>query len=490
MDLFKRHASLSLLVAVLFLQVVALAYQVKRPTDRGPVRLIRMWGVGLVTPAENAVIRAQDWVHNVWHDYFYLRDVRRENERLQDENLRLRLEQVRLAQDAGQAQRIQSLLKFKEQFISDTMAAQVIGTSGTETSRVIYIDKGVNDGVKADMAVITPSGIVGKVIRTFPNASQVLEINDQSSGVGAILEKSRLQGILKGTPSGESMVHYIMNDEKVEAGEMVLTSGGDRIFPKGLPIGRIVQVTPGPETFLNIRVKPSAQLDRLEEVLIITRMVEQEPGAVPDMPMRASEILAQRLPTIPVKPPELATAPTPAQAAAGTQAGTAPAGAAPASAGTGTGTTQGGSVKPGTAAGGTVFKTAQTKSPAPQTNATAASANPAGVVKPKAASAPGNVTSGAKPATTATGTTKPSAAAATQPGASAGTGTTVPKPKPANGDAAKPGAGVTPKAASGTTATNVGGSNGANAAAAAKPNKPVAQKQTTTPATKDNPTPQ
>ena len=303
MELLNRHRNLTVLVLVLFAQIIGLAVQVKRPAERGSVRLIRVWGINLITPAEDGVVHAQDWIRDIWRNYFYLRDVRRENDRLRDENTRLRLEQVRMVQDASQAQRLQALLKFKEQFISQTVAAQVIGSSGSEQSHVIYIDKGADDGLKTDMAVITPGGIVGKVLRVFADTAQVLEINDQSSGVGAILEKSRLQGILKGTPAGGSALYYIMGDEKVEPGETVLTSGGDSIFPKGLPVGRVVQVSPGPDAFLNIRVKPSARLDRVEEVLVITRIVEKERDLVPETPLRAADILAQRLPTVQPQPP-------------------------------------------------------------------------------------------------------------------------------------------------------------------------------------------
>jgi rod shape-determining protein MreC len=250
----------------------------------------------------------------------------------------MRLEQVRMAEDAGQAQRLQALLKFKEQFISETQAAQVIGSSGSETSRLVYIDKGARDGIKPDMAVITPAGVVGKIVRVFPATAQVLEINDQSSGIGAMLEKSRLQGILKGTPAGEIMVHYIMTDEKVEPGEAVVTSGGDRIFPKGLPIGQVAQVSPGPETFLNIRVKPAARLDRVEEVLVITKVDERQRELVPEAPRRAADILALRLPSIQIKPPA-------ANPEAPTSSATVPPGTTPASPpSTGAGASSGASV--------------------------------------------------------------------------------------------------------------------------------------------------
>src|SRR5438552_4461860 len=106
----------------------------------------------------------------------------------------MRIEQVRMSQDADQARRLQALLAFKEQFISGTKAAQVIGSSGSEQSRAIYIDKGEKDGVTPDMAVITADGVVGKVLHAYRSTSLVLLISDQTSGVGAIMEKSPLQG--------------------------------------------------------------------------------------------------------------------------------------------------------------------------------------------------------------------------------------------------------------------------------------------------------
>jgi rod shape-determining protein MreC len=304
MFLIARHRNLSILATVLLAQMLGLAFQVKRPTDHGPTRLIRIWAMNIVSPLEQVAEHAKSGVTNLWSDYLYLRDVRRENESLRQENLHLRLEQVRLAQDAGQAQRLQALLAFKEQFISATIAAQVIGTSGTDGSHVIYVDKGAQDGIKGGMAVITPAGIVGKVITASAATSQVLEINDQQSGVGALLEKSRLQGIVKGSPAGETVVHYVMSDEKVEPGEIVVTSGGDGVFPKGLTVGAVTSVSAGPESFLNIRVKPAAQLDRLEEVLVILTIEKQQPELVTETPLRAADILAQRLPGVPVKPPE------------------------------------------------------------------------------------------------------------------------------------------------------------------------------------------
>lgn len=328
-NFFSRYRNASLLVLVLFAQVLGLAVQVKRTPEASGTHLLRVWTVNAITPLEKALVNTSHAFRNLWRNYFYLRGVRRENRDLKAQIEQLRVEQVHLSQDAAQARRLQTLLGFKEQFISQTVAAQVIGTSGSDLSHVIYIDKGAGDGIKPDMAVITPDGVVGKVLRVFHSSAQVLLINDPDSGLGVILESSRLQGILRGTAAGETMLRYVMSDEKVAAGERVLTSGGDRIFPKGFPVGTVQQSSPGSDLFLNIRVKPAADLSRLEEVLVVTKMSETTPQrAEIAAPLRAADILAERLPSVPpktAKPPTATAAsqesqkPT-AQAQSGTAA--------------------------------------------------------------------------------------------------------------------------------------------------------------------------
>jgi rod shape-determining protein MreC len=307
MDVLGRYRNLIVLVTVLFAQVLGLAVQVKRTSDSEPTRLIRVWAVGAVSPFEEGLHWLQTSTSGIWHNYLYLRGVRAENRDLKQQIQQMRLEQVRMSQDAAQAHRLQSLLEFKEQFISQTMAAQVIGWSGSEQSRSVYIDKGAREGIKPDMAVITKDGIVGKVLQVFGtnplerSVSQVLLINDQTSGVGAILDQARLQGILRGTPSGDVVLEKVMSDETVPVGELVLTSGGDGIFPKGLPVGKVTKVSPGSELFLNIRVRPAANLSRLEEVLVVTKIDERQAQPEQAGPIRAVDILAERLPTVPPK---------------------------------------------------------------------------------------------------------------------------------------------------------------------------------------------
>ena len=308
MDVLGRYRNLVVLVGVLFAQVLGLAVQVRRTTDSEPTRLIRVWAVGAVTPLEKALNWVQTSSGGIWHNYFYLRGVRAENRQLKQEIERMRLEQVRVSQDADQARRLQALLAFKEQFISQTMAAQVIGSSGSELSRSVYIDKGARDGIKRDMAVITKDGIVGKVLYVYHSTSLVLLINDQTSGVGSILDKTRLQGVLRGTPSGQVVLEKVMSDEDVSVGEQVLTSGGDGIFPKGLPIGTVTKVSTGSDLFFNIQVRPAADLGRLEEVLVVIKVDERQAQPEQTTAVRAADILAQRLPTVPPKPENAADA--------------------------------------------------------------------------------------------------------------------------------------------------------------------------------------
>jgi rod shape-determining protein MreC len=405
--LLGRYKNLIVLAAILFAQIIGLAVQVRRPSQAGETRLIRLWAISAVTPIESAVVHAQKWVQNGWTNYVYFRGIRRENRELRAQIERMTIEEARLSEDARMARRVQTLLEFKEQYVENTVAAQVIGTSGSEQSRVLYIDKGARDGIKTDMAVITPTGIVGKIVQVFPSSSQVLPINDQFSGVGAVLKDTRLQGILKGAQNGTTTLQYIMSDEKVEPGEEVLTSGGDRIFPKGLPVGRVVSVEPGKDLFLNIRVIPSSRLDQLEEVLVVTKITEKMPDAKDLAPIRAADILAERLPTVPTKPGnDAAGNPKPAEANAG---GAAPAGTAP------TGT----SARP--PAAGTA-----------SANKPAAGAKPSGVTT-STGNAPGTTTPGIS------GASKPSNATVVKPLNGATTGTTSsPKPRVATPSATSP----------------------------------------------------
>lgn len=328
-NFFIRYRNETVLVAILFFQVIALATQVRVADGSGVAaesgggsRLIRVWAVNLVVPFQKLFVYTGSGIRNSFRNYIDLRDVRERNEELQRQLDQMRLEQARLSQDVEQGRRVQDLLSFKEQFIAKTLAAQVIGTSGTDLSRVIYIDRGSQDGIATGMAVITPHGIVGKISRADRRTAQVLLISDSASGAGVLLERQRLNGVLKGSAAGVPEVHNVMSDEKIEIGDSVITTGGDRVYPKGLKVGTVTSVAPDPEhdPFLSIKIKPAADLNRLEEVLVITELGERGPSLSEETkPMSASEMLAQRLPSAKkkeeaAKATEVKPAPKPAPA--------------------------------------------------------------------------------------------------------------------------------------------------------------------------------
>lgn len=312
---FSRYKDLVVLLVVLFAQFIGLATQIRHPLpdgqDRHNVRLWRYWVVALIAPPEKVLHSTGGGLRGFWSNYIDLRDTRAENQRLLAEVSRLHLEQAGLMEDARQGQRLQALLSFKEHYIYQTEPAEVIGTAGTDQSRILYINKGSKDGLQTDMPVITPDGVVGKLKDVFPHTSQVLAINDQTSGAGVLLESTRLRGVLRGNVFGQPQIINILPDERIKPGEQVVTSGGDQIFPRGLPVGTVEKVVNDPEhdPYVDVIIKPAANLSHVEEVLVVTQMSDQLPpaaqrdiarseadGAVDAEKLRASDILAEKLP--------------------------------------------------------------------------------------------------------------------------------------------------------------------------------------------------
>ena len=178
-------------------------------------------------------------------------------------------------------------------------------------SKVVFVDRGSAEGVEKGMAVVTPDGIVGKVIAAFPTASQVVLITDPVFAAGVISQKSRVHGMLKGQGSGLCRVDRVQSEEKVEAGEWFYTSGDDRVFPKGIPAGQVKIVRPG-GAFQEIFLEPSGMRNGIEEVLIVLEGVHQQ---IPAMPNAGTAVHLQS------PPPDDTLAPAPsASAAPGTDA--------------------------------------------------------------------------------------------------------------------------------------------------------------------------
>src|SRR6202046_2306697 len=253
-DTFSRHRPLSLLAIVVLAQVLLLAFQIKRENN---VRLIRYWAVELMTPLERAGTWTFSHVGGVWS-----RSV--------------------------DAQRLSTLLNFHDTHPEAPMlAAQVIGASADPTSHTLFINRGERDRLRRNMGVITPDGVVGKIVEVFPSTAQVLLINDKDSGVGALFAVSRTHGVVRGSGDPEPHMEYVINEEKLQPGDVVVTSGEDRIFPKDLLIGTVETTKPG-NPFQVISVQPAARLDRLEDVIVLLSLQELAPKKSEEIPEAAA----------------------------------------------------------------------------------------------------------------------------------------------------------------------------------------------------------
>lgn len=307
-DTFSRHRPLALLAAVVLAQVLLLAFQIKRENN---VRLVRYWAVALLTPLERGGTWAFSGVGGIWSGYVGLRDTRVENERLRTEVEKLRLRNRELESQSAEAQRLSVLLSFHDAHPEASMlAAQVIGASADPTSHTLFINRGERDHLRRNMGVITPDGVVGKIVEVFPSTAQVLLINDKDSGVGALFAASRTHGVVKGGGDPEPHMEYVINEEKLQGGEAVVTSGEDRIFPKDLLIGSVDSATPG-YPFQSIRVRPAARLDRLEDVIVLVSQQELVPKKTDEASAPASGIV-----TPPPNPSKPSAAPVQPSAAA------------------------------------------------------------------------------------------------------------------------------------------------------------------------------
>jgi rod shape-determining protein MreC len=320
---FSRFKNSLVLIAIVLVQVIALAVQVQRPTpglsageapDGRGVSLMRRWITAAVIPFERVLHGTSLKVRGVWGDYIDLRHTRMQNAELKNDVARLREEQAAFAEDAAQGRRLQGLLAFKQQYVTATVAAQVIGTSGTDRSRMVMLDKGSADGLKPEQAVITPDGLVGKLRDVFPHSAQVLLIDDATSGAGVILQSTRIRGILRGTMDGRLQINNLTADSRIKPGERVVTSGGDMVFPRGVPVGVVESIEPDPkhQPYTAITIKPMASLARLEEVLVITgtsgtlppaaqqdaASAEEIAAATAEANKRAADMVAEKLPSL------------------------------------------------------------------------------------------------------------------------------------------------------------------------------------------------
>src|SRR5579872_3287207 len=251
--LLNRYRNITVLLLVIFAQLILLAYQVKNNSD---VRLIRVWAVTAVTPLARVIEGARGGTQGFLQNYVFLRDSRAENERMRTELGRLKMENQFLKTELATADRAKALQAFEQRSLSKMIAARIIATATGASASAVFVDRGSTSGIEKGMAVVTPDGIVGKVLAAYPTASQVMLITDPNFAAGVISQKHHARGTLKGKGNADCMVEYIQNEEKVDVGEWFYTSGDDRIFPRGFPVGTARVVRSG-QGMKDIYVEPS-----------------------------------------------------------------------------------------------------------------------------------------------------------------------------------------------------------------------------------------
>ena len=277
----KKRVGITL-AAALLIHSLLLSFQIDHRIDTGFIRAAIM---DTLTPVEKLVDQVSNSVSTVWRGYFVLVGVNRENQRLQSELNALKMQVARQQEDIVEAERLRKLLNVDENVTGKTTVARVIGRDPAEGHRSITIDKGRVHGVDVDAAVLTPEGIVGRVIHCGNYSAVVQLIVDPQSAAGVLVLPNRRVGIVKGNGSAELDLDYIDDDTELKAGDELITSGDDHIYPKGLAVGAITSVGPRRGLFKTVRIKPKADMGRLEEVLCVI----EKPRPIDVLPLPATK---------------------------------------------------------------------------------------------------------------------------------------------------------------------------------------------------------
>ncbi len=253
---------------LLILALIFLSSNVERSKSWNPVAGVL---IEMLAPVQKVVKGTVNFTTGLWSKYIGLINTHDENIRLKKEIDRLMIENSRSRELLSTYKRLQELLNFRGDSDETALAAQVIGRDPTGFKSII-IDKGSNAGIKENMPVFNAKGVVGQIVSVSYNYSKVLLLIDQNSAVDCIIERSRDSGIVKGVSSKICTLDYVLKTSDVSVGDLVITSGLDRIFPKGNSVGVVTKVedTPG-ELFKNVTIKPSVDFSKLEEVLVLLR---------------------------------------------------------------------------------------------------------------------------------------------------------------------------------------------------------------------------
>lgn len=226
--------------------------------------------IEITAPFQKLIKQTTKSTEELWLNYFRLVDVHQENTQLKNEIHVLKMANSRYRELLATQERIEELLQFKQTINRPVLAAQVIGLDPTGWFKSVIIDKGKWAGLRLDMPVVNAFGVVGRVVSVSSNYAKVLLIIDQNSAVDCLVQRSRDRGMLKGLMSEICKLDYVAKSNDITMGDIVVTSGLGGVFPKGLPVGRILDVKEiSGELFKDIKIRTAVDFSKLEEVLVI-----------------------------------------------------------------------------------------------------------------------------------------------------------------------------------------------------------------------------
>jgi rod shape-determining protein MreC len=235
-----------------------------------------------LSPVQDAVNQLAHSSTGFARDYFDLVNVRRENDRLKAELAELKTHQSQIVELETENKHLSELLDLRDVLGGNSIAANVIGSDANGLARTLVISQGTSSGLRPGMAVLAMQGVVGKVIAVSPHAARVLIIDDHNSALDSFDQRTRTRGIVAGVVDDGITMKYVERSQDVRPGDVIITSGHDGIFPRGLLIGTIKGVSgEGPGMFLNVTIAPAVDFRGLEQVLVITQMPEQPASSPP-----------------------------------------------------------------------------------------------------------------------------------------------------------------------------------------------------------------
>ena len=262
----KESRAIFVLIPLLVLHLGLLSFQIEDPAG---TLLLKRWIVAVGTPFLNLSAAVTERCERLWKGYVWLRGARQENQQLRELVQQLALRESAAAQLKDENLRLRRLLKVSENLSLENIGARVVGRTPNYLSHVVYINRGTSERVRLDSPVICEGGALGRTVLVSQHHAQVQLISNADSSIGVMLESTRIPGVLRGLGEQKLSLHYISNSEQVNAGDRVITSGLDGIFPKGIPVGRVVASRKGKSVFRDIEVEPFADLVRTEEVLVL-----------------------------------------------------------------------------------------------------------------------------------------------------------------------------------------------------------------------------